>query len=212
MKKPFYLFVALTFFSANIIAQEGGFQNTISIGPRLGLNWSNLAGSEMSSSARMTPTFGAMFLYSRHNNWGLAADFLYAPMGANFRIDDNGNGTRELSTQLHYLHLPMQFVYFFDIGINNIRPKVGAGPYVSFLLNSSNHIDGTSVDLGRDYSTWDLGLNGTVGFNFLITPRIWLNTDLRYAHGFINVDNIAPDNLNNRNLSLMLGLGFSLGN
>jgi hypothetical protein len=63
-----------------------------------------------------------------------------------------------------------------------------------------------------DYATWDTGLSGTVGFNYLITPNFWLNTDLRYEHGFVNLNAMAGDNMNmaNRVLSLSIGLGINI--
>jgi hypothetical protein len=41
---------------------------------------------------------------------------------------------------------------------------------------------------------------------------MWLNADLRYAHGFVNVNSTEASDLTMRNrlLSFTVGLGFSL--
>lgn len=211
MKKIILIFGGILFLTITLKAQEVINPNRISIGPRLGFSNSTFAMDDFNTKPRLTPTLGLMFLYSRQETFGIGADLMYTPMGANIQIPSNGH-TTELSTQLHYLHLPVQAFYFFNLG-QNFHPKVGIGPYVSLLLNSSEKFQGNNVQTAREFETWDYGLIGTLGFNYLLTSRFWLNTDFRYAHGFANVNssNVNGTTIKNRNISATVGIGFSLG-
>jgi opacity protein-like surface antigen len=211
MKNLIAITVAVLLMGISSFAQESPFQNRVSIGPRLGFNSSSFGSNDLNTNMRIAPTLGIMFLYSQHENFGISADLMYSPMGAH--ISRNGNGeAADLTTKLHYLHLPAMGVYFFNFGTPTIKPKAGLGPYVSFLANSSETIEGTEVFTGRNFSSWDFGLNGMVGVNFLVTPALWLNADLRYAHGLANVNATEASDISMRNrlFSITVGLGFSL--
>ncbi|HET6244504.1 MAG: PorT family protein [Bacteroidetes bacterium] len=209
MKKTIFILVSIFLFFLNVKAQDLVNPNTISIGPRVGINMSGLSMEDQNTSSRIAPTFGVMMVYSWNRSFGIAADLMYVPMGAKIEIPSNGS-SRELNISLNYLHLPIQGLYFYDL-TESFRPKIGLGPYVSFLVNSSEKIDGMEVNTGRAYAPLDFGVNATIGFNYLITPRIWLNTDLRYALGLINIEAANGPNTTNTSLGLTIGVGFSLG-
>jgi hypothetical protein len=208
--KKFVLLISACIFQIAAIAQEGNFQNRISVGPRLGINNSTFT-TDNGSDGKWGPMAGLFIMYSSHQNWGFTGDVLYSSKGSMWehRMGGNGSMAHQIDTRLDYLHIPLSAFYFLNL-TDNFKPKIGIGPYISFLLNSNNTMDGQNF--AWDYATWDTGLSGTVGFNYLITPNFWLNTDLRYEHGFVNLNAMAGDNMNmaNRVLSLSIGLGINI--
>ncbi len=219
MKKAVLFFIVL-FFIASGYAQEVDLQNRFSIGPRLGANLSTFNMDENTEAdSRFGPLAGVFFLFSMHEMWGISADLLYSAKGADawdrpFPGLNGVGGFVETNTRLDYLHLPVQANLFFNVGMEDFRPKIGLGPYASFLMNSSStNLGGTAVDVNGSFASWDFGLVGSIGFNYLISPNVWLNTDLRYIHGFTDLNSEFNNDLNfaNRVFSLSFGLGFNLG-
>ncbi len=65
-------------------------------------------------------------------------------------------------------------------------------------------------DTKHSYNGFDFGLKGSAGVNVRVSPNTWLNTDLRYYHGLLDVSESA-NAVQNRNLRLNVGLLFGIG-
>jgi outer membrane protein W len=210
-------FFIIIFLSSSVVFGQN-LQNRVSVGPRMGMNSSTFSMNQGETGPIITPLAGLFLMYSKHANWGINADFLYSVKGSQIRQSNvQGNGDVDVTAYLSYLHLPLQGVYFIRTGKENFRPKIGLGPYVSYLLNSTEEIEIPEIERVNDYANLDFGITGTLGFNFLVSRRIWFNADLRYEHGIMNIKTTSgigrnPDNnIFNRNLSLSLGFGINLG-
>jgi len=124
-------------------------------------------------------TFGLTTTYSIMQHTGLTVNFLFTREGA-----ETSAGTE---LKLNYLRLPIYFDYFFNELGEVFRPKIYAG-IVPGLRTQAEVAD---VEVDDNFSTFDLGIGGGIGFNYQITERTWLNVDARYVRGIININEEA---------------------
>ena len=192
--------------------------NTWTFGPKIGMNASSF--SNMSADHRLGPAAGVFFVYSHREHFGVTGDLLYSYKGGESEVN-NGDVTTKRSTQLSYIELPVQGMYYFRPGMR-FRPKVGFGPYAAVLADGEEQVR-TEIDRDgmnpsaetetevRKYQSFDWGVVGTAGFNYELMDDTWLNVDMRYGHGFTDItyENAAED-MKNRNWALQVGLGFPL--
>jgi hypothetical protein len=194
----------------------------LSMGPTAGANFSTLYG-QLRNSAGVTDGeyktrtgFNAgIFLNHSIKYWaGLRMEFLYSQLGANV------TGARAYEDiRLHYLQVPLLATYFF--GKENrpgvIRPKLFVGPHVGFKLGTREKYRNESelrVTTGN-YTGMDFGVTAGAGFNYALANQRWINFDVRYGLGLINVINrerVPNLNASNGALSVNLGFSFPLGN
>jgi hypothetical protein len=108
---------------------------------------------------------------------------------------------------LNDLQIPLLFDLFFgDIG-DKFRPKVYACLTPRFLLNAK--VNDNEVD--DFYNGFNIAVTGDQGFNYRVSNRIWLNTDL---HAFLGLSDIRQDAIGdkvaNNNFQLSIGLAYGL--
>lgn len=187
-------------------------------GPKIGLNASSF--STMPADHRLGPAAGAFVTYNPNENYGIAGDLLLSYKGGEQKME-SGNLTMKRNTELGYLEIPVQGMYYFRPGAK-FRPKIGLGPYASVLVDSEEVIK-TEIDRdGPDpatedkndvesYSAFDWGMVGTAGFNYELMGDTWLNVDIRYGHGFSDIaEENGEGDIKNRSWALQVGLGFPL--
>jgi outer membrane protein W len=194
MKKSIVLFLF-------ILCQQFVLGQNFSVGPILGLNYSNLRGDNTDNSSGKLGFAGGIFAnYSITDDFGLTGQLLYSQQGAKFEV----LGT-ETSTNFNYLQVPILGAYYF--GKNNFKPKVLLGPQIGFLLSAKDK-DGNDLDPnGTLLETTDFGATFGVGFNYNLAPKIWLNADVRYNLGLTDLDK-ETTKLYNSNLALMVGVSI----
>lgn len=149
-------------------------QDDFSIGPRVGLNFSNVSNVDNSESLTGL-ALGLTSTYSISESTGLTFDILASHEG--YAIGDN-------EFKLSYVQIPIYFdVFFGDLG-QAFRPKVYAGIVPGFLTGVKFNGDKVNKD---PYSSFNLGLSGGLGFNARVVNRVWLNADLRAYMGISDV-------------------------
>jgi len=199
MKTTKMLFVIVcVFFSLNEINAQG--KDRISIGPRGGVNFSNVINVDESQSVTGV-ALGLTSTYSFNQATGLTLDVMYSVEGYKAPFE---------TYKLRYLQVPVYFDVFFGRLGDRFRPKVYAGVAPSFFLN------GTLNELNINkpyYNSFILHASGGFGFNYRIANRIWLNTDARAFIGLndIRTDDVATgDPVQPRTIQLSLGLAYGL--
>lgn len=191
MKKSIVLFLLIT-------CQVALGQN-FSVGPILGLNYSNFRGDVENNSGKLGFAGGIFANYSITDDFGLTGQVLYSQQGAKF---DVGNA----KSNFNYLQVPVLGAYYF--GKDKFRPKVLLGPQIGFLLSATDN-DGNDLDPnGTTLETTDFGATIGAGFNYSLAPKIWLNADLRYTYGFTDLDKSPTISVYNSNLAIMVGVSI----
>ena len=196
------ILIALIFTTS---AQGQEATKTFSLGPVIGFGHSgitNVAGQD----ALFKPPYaaGLTATYSTVPHWAIGLDVFYSLEGAAFE-----NSYSETNVDLHYLRVPLRIGYYFGDVEDRFRPKITVGPSVAWLINSEMTYSGpqNGARITGSYAGWDLGVNGSLGFNYRLMEDFWLNADLGYYYGF--VDQMGNDNYNN-NLGLKVGVAFGL--
>jgi outer membrane protein with beta-barrel domain len=176
-------------------AQGAGDQT--SIGPRIGVNFSNVSNVEGSESLTGI-VFGLTSTYSISEATGLTVDLLYSSEGYKVEAGEH---------RLNYLQIPILFDLFFGELGEKFRPKIYAGLTPGFLLNAKVN----EVKVEDFYNTFNISATGGLGFNYRVGSRIWLNTDLRAFLGLNDIrEEPVGDKNANSNLQLSLGLAYGL--
>ncbi len=199
MKNALVIVIVL-FISTMGFAQEA---DRMSLGPRIGVNFSNV--SNVDDSKTLTGlAAGLTFTYSFTEKSGLTIDLLYS--GEGFK-DDADN-----ELKLGYVQLPVYYnVFFGELG-SAFRPKVYVGIAPGLLLNAKAN----DIDVKDSYNSINFSLLGGLGFNYRLSDRIWLNTDLRAFIGLTDIrdkDLIDPqddENIASRNIQLSVGVAYGL--
>jgi hypothetical protein len=176
-------------------------QDDFSIGPRVGVNFSDV--SHIDDSKSLTGlALGLTSTYSFNEASGLTVDLLYS--GEGYKAEDD-------EFRFNYLQIPIYYDMFFgDLG-EQFRPKVYVGLVPGFLLNATLNGDGIDEE---PLNGFNFAFSGGLGFNYRVGTRIWLNTDLR---AYLGLSDIRDDEFQsgdkeaNNNVQLSIGLAYGLG-
>jgi hypothetical protein len=202
MKKSLIL---LAFLSSAVL-QQSMAQENVSIGPIFGTSISNLRGDISNNHWKAGLTVGGFYNYSSRSGFGFSGQLLYTQMGAKVN-----NKTDEIN--LNYLQVPLFATFFFGQRGNELRPKLFLGPTANFLLSARNE-DSESIRgdrNNRQFNPFDLGITGGAGLNYLINDKVWLNFDVRYGIGLLDVSKNPSVFLANNNWGINMGVSFPFG-
>ena len=173
-------------------------QDRWSIGPRAGINFSNV--NNIAESESVTGlVLGLTTTYSLNENSGLTLDLLYSSEGYQAHFEEY---------HLRYLQIPFYYNYFFgDLG-DRLRPKIYVGIAPAFWLGGTLN----ELDVNDEYyNKFMVSGTGGLGFNYRVGNRIWLNTDLRSFIGLSDIrakNFIESESINPRTVQLSLGLAY----
>lgn len=192
----------------------------LSIGPTaaLGHSWVRSVPANGDRNFKFAPAFGIGLMYSRYHHWGFGTGLQISHEGykADYRLR-NGDKV-DVSVNPVYLRMPMNVTYFFGRYGDRVRPKIYAGPSFALKIDEKNwgSDDGRTVEGNMansdDFRNWDAGINVGTGANIRLARYTWLNLDLGYYHGLVDVmKNDANGDFNaNRNLRVNVGLMWGL--
>jgi hypothetical protein len=175
-----------------------------SFGPEVGLNISKFGGdANDETDFRTGIAFGLGLTYSIQNTYGVTTKVLYSQRGA--KIDDT-------KLSMKYIEVPVTGRFFLNRD-GLCRPNIFVGPSFAFLTGVSSKLnDGDTVedeDFKDTYETFDFGLTGGLGLNWLIADETRIILDGRYTHGLSNVVKSDSD-IFNRGFTVSAGITFGL--
>jgi len=192
--------LSLFLFGAGAANAQVGDQT--SIGPRVGVNFSNVSNVEGSKSLTGL-VLGLTSTYSISEETGLTVDLLYSQEGYSLNEDD---------IALNYLQLPIYFDLFFGNLGDKFRPKVYAGIVPGFFLGGNLNGNTFSSEEKDFYNSINFAVSGGLGFNLRVASRVWLNTDLRAYLGLNDFrDESFQNGDKNANNTIQLSLGLAYG-
>lgn len=174
-----------------------------SIGPEVGASLSKY-GSDAGTNDFKSGAIGGLFVtYSIKNTFGITTKLLYSQKGASFKSSDT-------KQTLNYVEVPV-IARFFLNKEGAFRPNIFVGPSFGFLTGATNKV-GSSERVNIDnydtiYNSFDLGVTGGIGFNFLISTDTYFIIDARYTHGLSDITKAAGV-VNNNSLGLTAGISF----
>lgn len=188
-------------------------RDNLSLGPIAGFghSWVNKI-TDNSVSTVFNPSFngGARLVYSATPHIGFGIDATFRNEGIKVK-DDN-----YLSTNyFNYINLDPKVYYFFGQYGQAFRPKIGVGPNFGFLVGgkSKTKIGTNTIEVkSKDYfKGFNFGLAGTIGFNYRLKSKTWLNVDAVYNNGLSDLTKDDTNNPNSRSIFLNVGVTFGIG-
>lgn len=193
------LFITLVCSTLQAAAQvPAPSQANFSIGPSVGFGHSYLMPFQ-NWKYQGTWNAGIVMNYAPVEWWGLGADIRYSVEGSRTQLEGI-----ERVTELQYLRVPVKFMLFGGSYTDAFRPKFTIGPSVGFLLGESDTYDAKANSV-------DVGGTASIGFNQRVSHRgIWLNVDLCYYQGFVDVRQHSGMTETNGNVTLNAGLAFGI--
>jgi hypothetical protein len=208
MKKFYLLFVAflLVVFVYPLCAQ-------IQIGPKAGLNISNLAGDEAeifgeSFDSKNGFTGGIFFMYQVNKFFAIQPEAYYTMKGAT--LDIMGI---DITATFNYVEVPFLLKLIIPVEGSNVRPSIFAGPSVGFnttaKLKAEANGQSEEEDIDDVMSTeFSLAFGGGLGF---MVGNNELGFDVRYILGLSTIDDSeANDDIKNTVIAFNLYFGFSV--
>lgn len=180
-------------------------QNNIAVGPVAGFGHAWLSGGEGNNKYKASGNFGLQLYYSPTDHIGIGAGLGYSIEGGKREI-----GATTYTARLNYLRLPIQAIYFFGDFGDRVRPKIGFGPSIGFLLGGKQSIGSGETGVGDDYKSIDVGMIANGGIHYRLVSGIWLTMDMNYYFGLADITEAAVKN-KNHNIGFNAGLAFGVG-
>jgi hypothetical protein len=183
----------------------------VSFGPKASVNLSHFWGDTPANTNHIKPgvSTGFFFTYSSDAAIGFTGEVLYSQKGSRYDIPGALDNDIEGRYRLDYIEVPFD-VRFFLTKAGKVRPHISAGPTMGIMVVSKNHQDEPvemTTSMRSATNMFDLGANVAMGVN-IIVKKIWINPEVRYTLGLLNVNDGGPNDYRNGALSIGVGVGF----
>ena len=190
----------------------------LSMGPVMGINHSWMTNSGDNKHFNPGLNIGGTITYSFNPSWGIGGDLLYTMEGVKKRTEGTLVNTRDAN--LNFIRIQPRLIHFFgDLG-DAVRPKLFVGSSVGFLVggqttatvstnNESADIT-TKVKSKENYNSIDAGVFAGAGINWRIGKATWLNTDLVYNNGLVDLSKSNDSWSASRNVGFNVGVTFPI--
>jgi hypothetical protein len=226
-KKAFFIFlISFLFIQSLGFAQPPQTlrrRQVVSIGPKIGVNLSDLNGDVNNHSLQPGISAGAMLTYSVVNTFGISVEALYSQKGAKFKNTAYNGASNNFNRRLNYIEVPVLARYFLNKS-GDFRPNLFIGPDFGFKLNAkdvnrkiTNGADQPNQDVSEAITPVDVGITAGIGLNFAVVEKMRFLIDARYTYGFSDIaDETLPgfDNngkASNSAISFTFGVSFGIG-
>ncbi len=200
--------------------------NYFTIGPRVGVNFTDFKGVDAESKTGANA--GILFVYSFQEHFGVSSGIFYSMEGAKYTTTTSSNGIvieSKNKFNLSYIRVPVLASVFFGQYGDKVRPKISLGPCIGFLVGAENKSETTTTEgsvtststattkVKDNFTSTDFGAVVAAGLNIRLMERTWLNFDVDYYMGAVDIRDVQPsgtDALKNNGFSVNLGVGFGL--
>lgn len=179
------------------------------IGLKMGLNFSNLYGNDISNSKILTGVSAGAFLsYKFSDIFDIQPEVYFSRKGAKEKgVTDTETFDYEFA--LDYIEIPLLLKFSLPIQGLKIRPIIFGGPAISFNTNAkiSREINGYAYDVNYDYiKSTEFSFVLGAGISFPTKHYDW-GFDIRYILGLTKIDD-SGDNADTKNKVIILNAFF----
>jgi hypothetical protein len=207
MRKALWL-PALVVALAPLAAHAQGTGATWTWGLMGGLNLSTITGDMDGGDKKMRMGFDLGLTTQRAVNdmWSFNGELHWSMKGV--KQEDGGD---EVTFKLNYLEVPLIFRGMSSSG--DMRPfiELGASPAMKMSCDAEGKSGGVTAtvecDDFVDINTFDLGLVGGVGIQWMAGGRPW-TLGARYTMGMMKLSDDGDDDAKNANIQFLLGFRF----
>lgn len=197
MKK--YLGIAIVVFSTvwSLNAQS------INIGVKAGVNFSNLTGDVEDTKIRTAFHAGAVVEFELSELFSFQPELLYSAQGTREEVSDDSGDLSTITSRIDYLNIPLTAKIYLTDWLN-----VQVAPQVGFLLDAREESDDNNIetieDLTAQLKEVDFSLRLGAGYS---APS-GLFFDAFYNLGLTNINDLTGDNANFKNGVIQIAVGY----
>lgn len=190
-----------------IILNSTAFSQYVTFGRAFSFGHAYITEKDVQHKFFFSLTGGLSITYADNEHYGFAADVVYATEGSNSKTAGVA-GDIQNKIKLGYIRIPFKYIRFLGEYGDPIRPKIFVGPSFGYLVSAETNKENTKAEFNK----FDMGLHIGVGANKIICDRIWLNTDITYTQGILDVTKQSQNNNEiNLNGSVRLNISLLLG-
>jgi hypothetical protein len=201
IRQPLFATLILLSIAFSTTAQTD--EKVWSFGPEVGVNFTKFGGDASDTDYRSGILLGLGLTYSIQNTYGITTKVLYSQRGAK---------DGDMKTSLKYIEVPVMGRFFLNRE-GKCRPNVFVGPSFAFLTGAAakdGSGDSEEIENYSDiFNTFDFGLTGGLGLNWLIANETHIVIDGRYTHGLSDLSK-ADGKVNNQGFTVSAGVTFGL--
>jgi hypothetical protein len=183
------------------------------IGPKVGLNISNLHGDDAGSPDSKTGfSGGAFFTYQFNKMFAIQPEAYYTMKGAKEKTNFEGVDV-DLTYSLDYIEIPLLIKFIIPMEGSSIKPAIFAGPAVGFNTTAKGKVEYSGESYEEDLTDiasteFAIIFGGGVGFP---VGGNELGFDVRYNLGMTTIDDSAAKaDVKNNVINFNVYFGFSL--
>lgn len=198
-----YIFLALSVLMLvpKLYAQQG-----LALGVNVGANSTYLVDNkrygDVTYKPQMTlrPAFGIAATNLLTDHWGFAAEYNFAWLGQEYKMQDSAMVNHDGSISLRYHQIPVMVA--FSGGDYKSRFLAMFGPQFSFLQSATHYTESNdaTTDITPGFKRWDVGLMAFAGGNVTLVDNFYLSGGLRFYYGLNTINtnlNIIQENVKN---------------
>ena len=178
-------------------------------GVKAGVNIATLSGDAVKDASSVTGIVGGVFVSVGFGPLAVEPDLLFTQKGAKFSQDVLGTAY-DFTQNFSYVDIPVLLKYNI-IPAGPVKPYIGAGPAISFLLSADQKtaIAGASStdDIKDQLTSYDYSVVVDAGVTFSLAV-IKLSADVRYQIGLADVSKDATASAKNAVISILAGVAF----
>jgi hypothetical protein len=220
-----YILLALIalVFIPKLYAQQG-----LALGVNVGANASFLIDNKRygdvtyKPQTTFRPAFGIAATDLLTDHWGFAAEYNFAWLGQEYKMQDSSMANQNGSISLRYHQIPVMVA--FSGGDYKSRFLAMFGPQFSFLQSASHYTESNDMtsDITPLFSRWDVGLLAFAGGNVTVVDNFYISGGVRMYYGLKTINtntNIIQENvpreedfLENAYAGLSVGLHYLIRN
>jgi outer membrane protein W len=159
---------------------------------------------------------GMKMVYSFNPHWGIGSDLKFSSEGGTFSTSAADDVERVY--RANYIRHAMQGIYFFGDYGNRVRPKIAVGPSVAIFAGGKSWVKNNGNEGSQEvksknmFTTWDAGVMSSAGANIRLVRNMWLNLDVNYYHGLMDVNDVpgSDNEFHNRSLGFNVGVLYGV--
>lgn len=214
MKKSLPRTLPFSIIGMIVLASSPAFalqDSPLSLGPKVGLNYSDLTGDVSDEVGYKLGFAGGAFLAYAFGDWfTLQPEVLYSQKGAKATQERLGE-ERTQTVSLDYVEIPVLAVLTIPTQ-SILTPKVFAGPAFGFLISAEDKREVNGVEVRREdikdgLKDYEVGIVFGGGLDVKVGPGA-ITTDLRYNFGVTNIADVGDSSVKNGVFSFMVGYAF----
>ncbi|MEM9687045.1 MAG: porin family protein [Bacteroidota bacterium] len=197
MKKNLCIAIAVLGTAWSINAQS------INIGVKAGVNFSNLTGDVEDSKIRTAFHAGAVVEFELSELFSFQPELLYSAQGTRQEIGDDSGDVSTITSKIDYLNIPLTAKIYLTDWLN-----VQVAPQVGFLLDAREESDDNDIETVEDLTALlkEVDFSLRLGAGYSAPSGFFF--DAFYNLGLTNINDLTDNNANFKNGVIQVAVGY----